>query len=461
MKKIYSLCISICLNCFAFSQEIPTLHISSNKRFLQSSNGKPFFWLGDTGWLLFSKLNRDEVIEYLNDRKEKGFNVIQVMGLHELKLANAYGDSALINGNITQPKITEGAAFNDADAYDYWDHVDYIIDEAAKRGIFIGFVPVWGSNIKEGHITAEQIKIYATFLIKRYAIKSNIIWLNGGDVRGGEALEVWNTLGQMLRENDKTHLITYHPRGRYSSSDWFQRAAWLDFNMVQSGHRTYEQDTISVEKRHFGEDNWRYIQEDYARKPTKPVIDGEPSYENIPHGLHDPKQPRWTDADVRRYAYWSVFAGAFGFTYGHNSVMQMFKNKENEKASYAPLVTWKEGLSAKGAGQMQFLKQLMESDATYFQRQPAQHLVENQGSRYAYIAVCQSPKSVYAYTYTGKNIQLNMRSIKAKNVKAYWYNPRNGEKTFFLNLKNPKSYTFNPPEDPNDGNDWVLLLEIL
>ena len=36
-------------------------------------------------------------------------------------------------------------------------------------------------------------------------------------------------------------------------------------------------------------------------------------------------QGRRKDYDVRRYAYWSVFAGSFGHTYGHNSIMQFIK----------------------------------------------------------------------------------------------------------------------------------------
>ena len=63
----------------------------------------------------------------------------------------------------------------------------------------------------------------------------------------------------------------------------------------------------------------------WAYKPIKPVIDGEPSYEDIPIGLHFPEGPRWQASDVRRYAYWDVFAGAFGHTYGHNAIMQMAK----------------------------------------------------------------------------------------------------------------------------------------
>jgi hypothetical protein len=33
--------------------QLPLLKVSANKRFFQTAGGKPFFWLGDTGWLLF------------------------------------------------------------------------------------------------------------------------------------------------------------------------------------------------------------------------------------------------------------------------------------------------------------------------------------------------------------------------------------------------------------------------
>ena len=71
---------------------------------------------------------------------------------------------------------------------------------------------------------------------------------------------------------------------------------------------------------------------DYHKLPTKPTLDAEPIYEGIPHGLHDTLAARWTANDVRRYAYWSVFAGACGYTYGHNSVMQFHKAGEKTGA---------------------------------------------------------------------------------------------------------------------------------
>jgi hypothetical protein len=286
------------------SKTLP-LKVSKDGHYFQTSDGQPFFWLGDTGWLLFTNLNDAEVDQYLNDRQEKGFNVIQVMLLPKLTAVNQKGDSALLKGNIAEPQKA------------YFDFVEAVVDKAATRGIYMALVPVWGSPVKEGKVSVAGADAYAHFLATRFHNKKNVIWLNGGDIKGSDSAKVWNAIGNALHREDSVHLMTFHPRGRAQSSDWFHHAAWLNFNMFQSGHQRYNQDTTV---RKYGEDNYRYVQADYKRTPVKPVLDGEPSYESIPQGLHDPKEPYWTDSDVRRYAYWSVFAGAAGFTYGHNSV---------------------------------------------------------------------------------------------------------------------------------------------
>ncbi len=151
--------------------------------------------------------------------------------------------TALDNMDVSKPLITKGNDFSDTTAYDYWDHVDFIVDEAAKRGIYMALVPVWGSNVKAGKVNTTQAEKYAKFLATRYKNKSNIIWLNGGDIKGTDGLDVWKVIGKTLKKNDTRHLITFHPRGRNSSSEWFHKESWLDFNMFQSGHRTYAQDT--------------------------------------------------------------------------------------------------------------------------------------------------------------------------------------------------------------------------
>lgn len=441
MKKI-SLLIGLLLAIFSNAQMQP-LKIAANKRFF-TANGKPFFWLGDTGWLLFKKCTKEEAILYLETRHKQGYNVIQAMLLHELNVTDAYGDSALIGKDVSKPNTMQH----------YWDNVEFVINEAAKRGMYIALVPVWGGNVKSGHVSEQQAQVYATFLANRFKNKPNIIWVNGGDIKGSDGEKIWNIIGSILHEKDGKHLITFHPRGRATSSTWFHNEAWLDFNMFQSGHKDYAQDTTEPR---MGEDNWKFVVNDYALQPTKPTMDGEPSYENIPHGLHDSTAKRWTADDVRRYAYWSVFAGGAGFTYGENSVMQ-FKTGWNKDISFGPVKKWKEELNAVGATQMQYVKKLVLSKP-FFERIPNQSLINNQGERYNYLVATSGKNYAFVYTYTGRNIELNMGRYAGKKVKSSWYNPRNGQYIaigIFENTGGVK--TFNPPGEEREGNDWVLVL---
>lgn len=440
-------------------QKTGKLKVSENGRFLVTESGEPFFWLGDTGWLLFGKLNREEADKYLEDRSQKGFNVIQAMVLHSVSAANFYGDSALINKDVAKPRITEGKDPKDSVQYDFWDHVDYIVDKAAEKGLYMALVPVWGTNVKEGMVTQKQAAVYAKFLADRYKDRSNIIWLNGGDIKGSDSIEVWKTIGSVIRKNDPNHLITFHPRGRTTSSEWFHNEEWLDFNMFQSGHRRYDQDTSAKEKRHYGEDNWKFIHEDFALKPAKPSIDGEPSYEGIPQGLHDTLQPRWTANDVRRYAYWSVFAGGFGYTYGHNAVMQMH-NPKDKTSAYGSHENWYDAVNDPGAKQMIYVKALMLSRPA-LERVSDQSMIADQGEKYNYLIATRGKQYAFVYTYTGRKMKINMGKIEGDKVKASWYNPRDGKSTEIGEFDNKGTLDFDPPGEPKDGNDWVLVLDAI
>jgi len=436
-------------------QLVTPLAISENHRYFADGNGNPFFWMGDTGWLLFTKLTREEAVWYLDDRAQKGFNVIQVMLLHDLSATSLYGDSALIKGDVTHLLLTKGDSFDHPEEYDYWDHVDFVIDQAGKRGIYMALVPVWGSNVKAGKVSREQAEVYARFLAHRYKERPNIIWMNGGDIRGNDSLSVWNTFGETLRLNDPNHLITFHPYGRTQSSIWFHNEKWLDFNLCQSGHRRYDQD--DTEQR-YGEDNWRYVKADYQLLPKKPVLDGEPSYEGIPQGLHDSTQPHWNDDDIRRYAYWSVFTGACGHTYGNNAIMQFYKTTDNAPA-YGAKEFWTEAINDPGASQMIYLKKLMLS-RSYFDRIPDQSIIAgSQGEKYDYQIATQGKNYAFIYTYTGKNILINTGKIKGDKISASWYSPRDGNTTTIGIFPNSGVLEFNPPGEVKNGNDWVLILD--
>src|SRR5688500_9684891 len=121
----------------------PRLKISENKRFLIQENGKPFFYLGDTAWELFHRLNREEADKYLEDRAKKGFTVIQAVALAELNGLNdpnPYGHKPLIDNDPAKPDVKDGPQ------NDYWDQVDHVVNKAEKLGLMIGFLPSWGDK---------------------------------------------------------------------------------------------------------------------------------------------------------------------------------------------------------------------------------------------------------------------------------------------------------------------------
>ena len=160
------------------------LVVSEEGRYLKHENGTPFFWLGETGWLLPERLNRDEAEYYLEQCKRRGYNVIQVQTLNNVPSMNIYGQYSMIDGynfkNINQKGV-----------YGYWDHMDYIIRTAAKKGQYIGMVCIWGSPVNRGEMTVEQAKAYGKFLAERYKDEPNIIWFIGGDIRGDVKTAEW------------------------------------------------------------------------------------------------------------------------------------------------------------------------------------------------------------------------------------------------------------------------------
>jgi len=120
------------------------------------------------------------------------------MVIHDImKEVNIYGDSALICQDVSRPLTTNGNSFNDPVRYDFWDHVDYLIDLARENGLYTALVPVWGSNVRDRHVSEEKSGIYSEWLAERYKDKPNIIWVNGRDLYGSDSTSVWRTIGNM------------------------------------------------------------------------------------------------------------------------------------------------------------------------------------------------------------------------------------------------------------------------
>jgi hypothetical protein len=272
--------------------------------------------------------------------------------------------------------------------------------------------------------------------------RTNVIWCLGGDVRPARH-EIYDALARGIAAGiERDPLMTYHPPGgtnrppATSTGEFYHDKAWLDFNMIQSGHRR-------------GNENYLRIAEDYARSPTKPTVDGEPCYEQHPI-RHSFANGAFEAADLRQRAYWSILAGAFGFTYGANGIWQMARPERPGQASHLNFY-WDAALELEGAGQMRFVHEILER---YPERVPdASVLGENAGIGPDHLEAARVPGSGewLVYTANGRTFELK---LPAGEGKAWWFNPRNGRRTAAA-----WQPAFDPPGEAGFGNDWLLIVE--
>ncbi|MCU0786394.1 MAG: glycoside hydrolase family 140 protein, partial [Verrucomicrobia bacterium] len=442
------------------------LRVSDNRRFLVTSSGKPFFWLGDTAWELFHRLDRAEADFYLRDRAARGFNVIQAVALAELDgltEPNRYGHLPLEDKDPSRPAVKAGPG------NDYWDFVDATLDEAARCGLYVGFLPTWGKYVTssafdgkvDGIFNVTNALAYGQFLGTRYRDRSNLIWILGGDKAPStpEAAAIWRAMARGLalgatgREDDDRVLMTYHTSGPGHASDFLHDEPWLDFTSAQSSHGNLVE-------------SWRFIEKHWARQPIKPVIDLESSYPDLlipaawlPESLraaHRSTQPS-NDDHARRAAYWAVFAGAFGHTYGHHSIWQMYAPPR--KPILSPRLTWKEALDAPSARQMGYLRGLVESRPFLTQMPDRSLLASGPSEEPDHVAALRGDGYALIYTPTGRPFRVNLDKLTGKQVKGWWFDPRTGQSRVVGHFPRVGEREFTPPGEPGVGNDWVLALD--
>lgn len=421
------------------------LKISDNNNYFLNGD-KPFFWLGDTAWLIFANISEEEAYVYLKNRADKGFSVIQAC------LVYAVPKMADIN------KMPTGRY--DVETSKYWEHCDRIIKMAQELGIYMALLPSWGSLLKNNIINMENASEYAEFLADRYKDYKNIIWVLGGDIKAAGYEGIYNVMGNLLKEKNSDKLIGFHPFGRCSSTQWFGDAKWLDFNMFQSGHRRYDQcemgawDDNGDNTSYYGEDNWKYVEHD-KKLSDKPTLDAEPSYELILQGLHDASQPYWMAKDVRRYAYWSVLAGAAGHTYGDNSVMQFFTGSKNG-ASYGAKESWKTAIHHDGSGQMRYLKELMESVDYVNGKKADEFLIGGQKEKYERVAVFAGKDFLIAYSFLGKSFCIDTSCYIGKEI--WFMKPATGVYSY-EGVISGGEFEFKELPCYDDNTDIVVLIK--
>jgi hypothetical protein len=416
------------------------LSVSRNRRFFVDQNGKPFFYLGDTCWLLFQRLNREEVDEYLKDRAGKGFTVIQAYVIRGLDKRHPDGNSSLLGEPPfidRDPTKLNGAFFK---------NVDYVIHRANELGLVMGLVTAKSWHVNE-HLervfNATNAFTFGRLLGERY--KNNaVLWYVGGDSPPGKDEATWVAMAEGLKQGSGgSQLVCYHGQGSTSSSMWFHKADWLDFNSIQSGH-------------HFGSDSYAFVSKDYALTPAKPTVDMEPAYENHPTGAN---KPRIEAHKVRSQAYSAMLAGAAGHGYGTLDLFYLYKDADGPFPKNG-FQHWRTAMAYEGSRQVGLMRCL-------FEQRPWHKMVPDRSAiasvpgdgPYSLVAArAEDGSFVIAYTPRGGRVSVHMNKLNGSPVKAQWYDPRNGTWKAIGQYVSQGIEVFVAPSH-GEQHDWVLVLD--
>jgi hypothetical protein len=452
---------------------LPPIHVHSGGHLLQTADGQPFFWLGDTAWELIDHTTREESQYYLHARAAQGYTVIQTVVLAEfggITKPSALGEKPFLNDDPSRP--------NEA----YFDHVKEIVTDAAARRLYVALVPIWGDKLTAPWGDGPRLfrldnlavaEGYGRYLAHKLRDCTNVVWILGGDrpprlagihsrslLQRAEAAgfppdqdwtPIWRAVAKGLAEgSDQKPLVLYHPQGGPDSSSVFLHdEPWLSVNGMQSGHGGGHDVPV-----------WEWIARDYAKSPPKPTLDLEPNYEDHPFNPWpewNPATGYFRDLDVRKQVYRSVFAGGCGVTYGHHAVWG-FVGPRNPVINYADR-DWIDALYRPAGRQMTFLRQLIES-RPFFTRIPDQQLIADNPSEGALHAVAtRGEDGAYAFIYiplNGESITVDLDRLQPGPLRAWWYDPRTGVGTLIGEIEGNSTRTF---RSPPYGPDWVLVLD--
>lgn len=419
----------------AFTDAEYPIKRSADNKYLVSQNGQPFFYLGDTAWMLLSTLSRSEAAAFMDARKAQGYNTIQTSMVNWDRKYSKFGVTAFQNGDISKP--------NDA----YFATIDATLQDAAERNIQLMMNPLWLNNNNSGSTnglpTIAQWQAYGQYLGARYKNFPNIIWLIGGD---HDVINTWgadsgfdytpymDALALGIKIQDPNHLMTYHPA---LDTKTLGNKSWLDF--------------YSFQRNLANQAPWSYtLAKDYTTvQPTKPILNIEPAYETKDALSNTVTTPYM----VRRNAWWTQLAGSIGIAYGGSSKIW----------DIGP-GTWQTDVNLPGARQVGYIRQILEPHPWQKLVPDWNHAAVTSGygtygnNDYVTAGKASDGTLLVAYTPNSRTLTINMASL-AGPVQAYWYDPSNAQATNLGNFPNTGSKTFTTPVSNAAGDkDFILLL---
>jgi hypothetical protein len=94
------------------------------------------------------------------------------------------------------------------------------------------------------------------------------------------------------------------------------------------------------------------------------------------------------------------------------------------------------------------------------ERMPAQDLLDGSaGTGGGYIQATRGRSYAFVYLPQGGAVTIKSGILSGKKMRAWWFNPRNGQAQKILEYRNRGPQTFTAPGAGGRGNDWILVLD--
>ena len=321
MRSVWSLGIVFALGGPAVGRgaEAAGIEGQRERRFLVTEDGTPFFWLGDTAWELFHRLDSRGGGALPGQPRQAGLH--RDPGRRDRRARRPHRPQPLRPPAAGRPR--PGPAGRQGRPGQRLLGPRRLHRRPGQRqGPDVGFLPTWGrywhDKVKDGKplFTRENAAAYGEWLGRRYKDKGDRSGSSAATagVDNDEQKEIIRAMARGLRKGDGgAHLITFHPHGGGGLVGVVPRRRLARLQHAAERPRRRVHRPLRADPRRL-RPHARQARASTASRSTRTTRS-----RSTPRSSATRSPPT-----CARPLYWDLFGGACGHTYGHHSVWQMW-----------------------------------------------------------------------------------------------------------------------------------------
>lgn len=409
------------------------------------ADGRPWFWLGCTGWNSALMSTDEEWAQYLNDRHSKRYTAIQFVMAAPWRAGRKDENGRVAFTRTDRLRVDP----------EFFRRMDLKMDQMNEKELVGVGVMLWALTSRDNEspgasLAAPDAVRLARYMAARYAAH-HVIWLLGGDgsYERGDGPERWKQIGRGTFPKDEFRRpVSLHPGGMRDVWPIFKDEPWLDFYNYQTGHGS--------DQRKWEWNATKGTASGWKLTPAKPVLDTEPNYE----GHTSYRENRKIDAAaVRRAVWYSLLAATpAGVTYGAHGIWPWMRTAgvplDHPNSGVAD--PWTECLDYPGSKQMTIVRNTLDG-LPWWRLEPNRFLLASEPDKVdwtAYPMPASTGDGEFALIYLPNNPAVELNLTNFGNAKATWIDPRTGARTSAGQLKESARVAVKTP----GAGDWLLQL---